>query len=121
MKVDEEVVAKCEMIYKSANEVALCKRVSMAGKSLASLLASLGGSKAVSFTTPDTTVVARTDDNHPAAQCRLDTYFSGTICDKDVLDEVDNKDPIKGTCVKSDGHEFGTRPLCWYKPTPKEI
>jgi hypothetical protein len=51
----------------------------------------------------------------------LDTYFSGTLCDKDILDDVDNKDPIKGTCVKSDGHEFGIRPLCWYKPTAKEI
>lgn len=121
MKVDSEVVTKCEMIYKSASEIALCQRVSMAGKSLASLLGSLGGTPSVAFNTPDKSIVKKTDDNHPAAQCRLDTYFSGMLCDKDILDEVDNKDPIKGTCVKSDGHVEGVRPLCWYKPSSKEI
>ncbi len=121
MKIDEEVTTNCELVYKSASEVALCQRVAMAGKSLASLLGSLGSTGAVAFNTPDKSVVSKTDDNHPAAQCRLDTYFSGVLCDKDVLDDVDNKDPIKGTCVKSDGHQFGVRPLCWYKPTSREI
>jgi hypothetical protein len=121
MKIDAEVTTKCEMIYKSASEIALCQRVSMAGKSLATLLSSLGGTGVVAFTTPDKSVVTKTNDAHPAAQCRLDTYFSGVLCDKAILDEVDNKDPIKGACVKSDGHEFGVRPLCWYKPSSKEI
>jgi len=121
MKVDADVVTKCEMVYKSANEVALCQRISMAGKSLASLLGSLGGSGAVAFNTPDTSVVKKTNDAHPKAQCRLDTYFQGMLCDKAILDEVDTKDPIKGTCVKSDGYQVGVRPLCWYKPTAKEI
>ena len=120
MTVDPDAKTKCEMIYKSTNEIALCERVAMAGKSLATLLASLGGTSQVAFNTPDPSVVKKTDDNHPAAQCRLDTYFSGDLCDKDILDEVDNKDPIKGTCVKSDGHQVGMRPLCWYKPTAKE-
>ncbi len=121
MKVDADAVTKCESIYKSANEIALCQRTAMAGKSLAMLLGDLGGNSKVNFNTPDKSVVKETNDAHPAAQCRLDTYFSGSLCDKAILDEVDNKDPIKGTCVKSDGHVEGVRPLCWYKPTAKEI
>ena len=48
-------------------------------------------------------------------QCRLDTYFQGSLCDKDVNDEVDNSD-AEGVCTLAQGYTFGTRPLCWYKP-----
>lgn len=121
MTIDAEVVTKCESIYKSESEIALCQRISMAGKSLAMLLGDLGGNSNVKFTTPDTSKVARTNDNHPAAQCRLDTYFQGTLCDKAISDDVDGKDALKGVCLKRDGYELGMRPLCWYKPTAAEL
>ena len=121
MEIDAEATTKCESIYKSASEIALCQRISMAGKSLAMLLGDLGGNSNVKFTTPDTSKVARTNDNHPAAQCRLDTYFQGTLCDKAISDDVDGKDALKGVCLKRDGYELGMRPLCWYKPTAAEL
>ena len=121
MEIDADATAKCESIYKSASEVALCQRISMAGKSLAMLLGDLGGNSNVNFTTPDTTKVARTNDNHPQAQCRLDTYFQGSLCDKAISDDVDGKDALKGVCLKRDGYELGMRPLCWYKPTAAEL
>lgn len=121
MTVDAEASTKCEAIYKSEKEIALCKRIAMAGKSLAMLLGDLGGNSNVNFTTPDLTKVTRTNDNHPAAQCRLDTYFQGVLCDKAISDDVDDRDAIKGTCVKRDGYESGVRPLCWYKPAAAEI
>lgn len=121
MTIDSEVVTKCESIYKSESEIALCQRISMAGKSLAMLLGDLGGNSNVKFTTPDVSKVARTNDNHPAAQCRLDTYFQGTLCDKAISDDVDGKDALKGVCLKRDGYELGMRPLCWYKPTAAEL
>lgn len=121
MTIDAEVVSKCESIYKSESEIALCQRISMAGKSLAMLLGDLGGNSNVKFTTPDTSKVARTNDNHPQAQCRLDTYFQGTLCDKAISDDVDGKDALKGVCLKRDGYELGMRPLCWYKPTAAEL
>ena len=121
MEIDAEAASKCESIYANESEVALCKRISMAGKSLAMLLGDLGGNSNVNFTTPDASVVSRTYDAHPAAQCRLDTYFQGTLCDKAILDDVDAKDATKGVCIKKDGFEFGTRPLCWYKPSAKEL
>ena len=121
MKIDAEVTNKCQLVYKNADEIALCQRVAMAGKSLGSLLAALGKTPAVSFTTPNKTVVTKTFDDHPEAQCRLDTYFAGTLCDKSLTEDFSDKSPIPGACIKKDGFKFGPRPLCWYKPTAAEI
>lgn len=120
MKIDADAKTKCELVYKSENEIAMCERISMAGKSLAMLLGDLGGSSKVSFNTPDKSVVKKTNDAHPKAQCRLDTYFQGTLCDKSFQEDVSATDAKVGTCVKSDGHTLGVRPLCWYKPAKGE-
>lgn len=121
MTIDAEATAKCTAVYKTDAEVALCQRVAMAGKSLGSLLGSLGGNSKVNFNTPDKKIVTRTNDNHPAAQCRLDTYFQSSLCDKAISDEVSSTDPVPGTCIKRDGYTTGVRPLCWYKPGSGEI
>jgi hypothetical protein len=121
MTIDEEATKKCESVYKNASEVALCQRIAMAGKSLGSLLGSLGGKPAVNFNTPDITKVKKTVDAHPAAQCRLDTYFSGILCDKSYDQDTSTSDPIVGTCIARDGYQVGVRPLCWYKPGSNEI
>ncbi|MGZ3788770.1 MAG: hypothetical protein ACXVLQ_09620 [Bacteriovorax sp.] len=121
MTVDAEATKQCEMVYKNADEVALCQRIAMAGKSLGSLLGSLGGSTTVNFSTPDKSVVSKTNDAHPAAQCRLDTYFNGILCDKSYDQDTDNNNPAIGTCIARDGYKVGTRPLCWYKPSAAEI
>ena len=121
MQIDAKATEKCREVYKSESEVALCQRVAMAGKSLGQLLGSLGGNSNVNFHTPDTKVVRRTNDNHPAAQCRLDTYFHGGLCDKSIAEDVSDTDAITGTCIKKDGYTAGVRPLCWYKPGSNEI
>lgn len=116
MKIDADAKTKCDLVYKSAAESALCQRIAMAGKSLAMLLGDLGGNSRVAFNTPDKKAVKRTNDNHPQAQCRLDTYFQGGLCDKSHNEEVSSTDTKPGTCIKSEGYSIGTRPLCWYKP-----
>lgn len=121
MQIDAEATKQCQAVYKNASEVALCQRIAMAGKSLGQLLGSLGGSSKVNFNTPDKSVVRRTNDAHPQAQCRLDTYFSGGLCDKSWSEDVDQNSPIPGTCIKRDGYKVGMRPLCWYKPGAGEI
>ena len=120
MTIDADAKTKCELVYKSATEAAMCERIAMAGKSLAILLGNLGGNSKVAFNTPDKSVVKKTNDNHPAAQCRLDTYFQGGLCDKAVDELNSNTDPKPGTCVKSEGFSVGLRPLCWYKPAKGE-
>lgn len=121
MQIDAEATTQCQAIYKSASEVALCQRIAMAGKSLGSLLGELGGNSNVNFNTPDKKIVKTTNDNHPAAQCRLDTYFQGGLCDKSINEDVSKTDAIVGTCIKKDGYTSGVRPLCWYKPGSNEI
>lgn len=108
--------AACDEIFKAKAEAAVCYRASMAGKSLATLLGSLRGTPNVRFDTPDTSVVSKTDDNHPAAQCRLDTYFQGALCDKTQEVLPDQEDASVGFCMRKDKYKIGVRPLCWYKP-----
>jgi hypothetical protein len=116
MTIPALVEAKCEASYTDSNDQALCKRIAMGGKSLAELLGSLRGTANIKFDTPDQGVVSTTNNKHPAAQCRLDTYFQGALCDKRISDELSNKDPKAGTCNRDEGYTDGVRPLCWYKP-----
>ena len=121
MQIDPTASLKCKSIYKSATEVALCQRIAMAGKSLAMFLGDLKGNSYVNFKIPDSSVVKKTSNAHPKAQCRLDTYMAGALCDKPVLEDLSKTDPIVGACIKKDGYTQGVRPLCWYKPSYNEI
>lgn len=124
MTIDEPAARQCEMVFKNANEAALCQRIAMAGKSIAQVNADLAGYPYPSdlhFDTPDPLVVGRTNNKHPLAQCRMDTFFSGALCDRPFTEDVSETSPIPGTCIKKDGYKVGTRPLCWYKPGDDEI
>lgn len=69
----------------------ICVQQLAAGNSLGKLLAVLNKEKVPNFETPDKTIVKKTNTSYPkTTQCRLDSYFNGTI----------GKD----------------RPLCWYHP-----
>ncbi len=117
MIIDAELSVQCSSAYQNESEIALCKRIGMAGKSLAMLLSSLGDNAVVDFKTPDASIVKKTNKTHPKAQCRLDTYLAGDLCQKDFNQENGKKDPRVGACVKSEGYDKKmTRPLCWYKP-----
>ncbi len=113
--VDPLVVARCERVYDSAQSQALCQRLALAGHVLGNVLGDLRGTGEVNFNTPDTSVVEQTDDAHPAAQCRLDTYFAGALCDMDPTIPLSKINDRQGVCFQGDGHEFGARPSCWYK------
>ncbi|MBS1961149.1 MAG: hypothetical protein JST04_02955 [Bdellovibrionales bacterium] len=116
LDVPAEVHEACASKFKNANEGALCERSSMAGKALARLLADLGGSKMPEFNTPDPSQVSSTDDNHPEAQCRLDTYYHGATCEVPFEKDVDFNDPTINTCAQEKGAKDSFRPRCWYAP-----
>ena len=99
-------------------DLAMCIRNSMAGLSLARLLNSLRRNPTpVKFDTPDTSVVSRTNHAHPQAQCRLDTYFNGSLCNiSHEIDIDDARHPEKGLCRWKTGRKMGNRPKCWFKP-----
>lgn len=117
MKVPDFAAKKCEASFQNEADIAVCMRGAMAGMSLANLFRALRNlDRELKFDTPDTNVVSRTNDNHPAPQCRLDTYFHGALCDKSAYDDVSDRDVNEGVCARVDQYENGVRPLCWYKP-----
>jgi hypothetical protein len=117
MAVPQVVVDTCAKQFNNVDEQLICQRGSMAGLSTAKLFQALRKQpEAPKFDTPDANVVSRTDHNHPQTQCRLDTYYSGAICDMIDADDVDQRDESVGVCYRDNGDNTGVRPLCWFSP-----
>lgn len=117
MEIPEALTTACSKAWTNKVDSDICIRGGMAGMSVAKLFQALrNATVAPDFTTPDAKVVTRTDDNHPAYQCRLDTYLQGALCE--VADSVDfsDKDEKVGSCHQST-MTAGVRPTCWFKPT----
>lgn len=120
LNVPQTVIDTCAAQFSNSEDQAVCQRGSMAGMSTAKLFQALRKQPtAPAFNTPDKNIVSKTDDNHPDTQCRLDTYFSGAICDIDDNTEVGQRDESVGVCYRATGDSLGARPLCWFHPKSK--
>ncbi len=118
LNAPQVVTEMCKKSYKKNKiDSALCIRTSMAGKSVSDLFSALGKLPETKFETPDSKVVTATNDSHPKSQCRLDTYYQGSLCDVNMNEDVSQNEEVQGTCHGSLGHTTGTRPLCWFKPS----
>ncbi len=115
--VPATLVSACSKAWSSEQDRAICVRGGMAGDSVSRLFAALRTGEPAKFETPDARVATKTDDNHPAYQCRLDTYFQGALCEASLNDDVEQSSEVTGTCHGSLGHTSGLRPLCWFKPS----
>ncbi len=123
-----EPKALCDESWSTQDAQNLCYRTMLAGKALANLLGALKDQTA-DWTTPDTSIVRTTDHNHPAAQCRLDTYIAGAVCtapyDIEVIpgkrsgrgynDRQAEADAAPYSC--GGDYRHGARPLCWFAPS----
>lgn len=119
-EVPAAVKKACGEQYVWNDDYWMCIRGSMAGLSVSKLFQALRNATVEpKFDTPDTKVVAKTDDNHPAYQCRLDTYFQASLCNVSWHEDVTSNSEVTGTCHGSTGHTKGLRPLCWFKPSDK--
>lgn len=117
-EVPEIVWNKCSYVWTQDEDRAACARFALAGENIAQLFRELKFPNTnLNFESPDPSIVIETDDGHPKPQCRLDTYFSAALCDKDVEAPLSDDNPEIGTCVRSQGYQTGVRPLCWYKPS----
>lgn len=121
MQLDREVVMACHKRYRSFADVRhyqVCVRTGMAGLSLANMLANLRGVTTLPrVSTKDRTVVEATDDSHPNAQCRLDTYMAGALCFDALHQYPTFETPNYAACLRNRFNQLkGSRPLCWYKP-----
>jgi hypothetical protein len=118
---------KCDGRWQTVKDRNLCYRVAGAGLSLARLLGALEGVKP-DFSKLDTSVVPETNHEHPAAQCRLDTYLAGGLCDVKFNDNMipgvsttmsdrnREKEALSVSCSQFDKTKpFAGRPKCWFK------
>ena len=118
----DPVAEKACQVFKDPKDQTLCVRSAMAGMSVTALFKDLShAAKDARFDTPNTAVVQQTNDEHPEMQCRLDTYFQGSLCTQPVSAKQSDTDPATGTCTFSQGYKVGMRPLCWYKPESGEL
>lgn len=116
MNVPSVLSNACVAAHPNKSDADICIRAAMAGASVSNLFAAMRSQPEGRFDTPDTNVVRKTDNAHPAHQCRLDTYFQGALCEKSFNEDVSQKDELEGTCNRVTGHKIGVRPLCWFKP-----
>jgi hypothetical protein len=119
--VDAFAAKACRETYPEGPQRNICSRSALAADSFAKLNHALSRSgPPPAFNTADPSVVGATNHSHPAAQCRLDTYFQGSLCTKPVSEELSATGPAPGACTASQGFKQGLRPLCWYHPAEGE-
>lgn len=116
MKVDPTAVKRCEFEHRGKQDQLLCIRVAMAGASLAGAFADLSGGRPPKLDTPDQRKVSETNDSHPASQCRMDTYFQGSLCREGHWSSVSDIDYRIGYCADERTYSAGLRPRCWFAP-----
>ncbi len=101
----------------------ICYRTIMAGHSLASFVGMKTEGKTPRFETPDKHVLDVTDQLHPLAQCRLDTFLAGSLCDLEDSSTafhekiLGNKLTTDFKCSETvDGQLtlIEKRPKCWF-------
>lgn len=121
--IPQPLVRACALTYRNSVDYGICIRSNRGGFHLALLLSRLRKEpKEPSFLTPDTRVVSEMDNSHPPGQCRLDTYVTGSLCNKS-----NDLNVIPGAKVRSDldrerealryscDTAGSARPRCWFK------
>lgn len=115
-QLDPLAKAQCESQFTNSADQLLCERASLASTSVGLVFMDLyKETSPPSFGTPDSRVVSQMFDGHPHTQCRLDTYFNGSICPVDVSAPLSDTDYRQGSCVEGQA-SAGFRPRCWFKP-----
>jgi len=99
--------SKCDSGFASDSDRAACYKALVGSQALGNLLAVLGGSPNPSYDTPDPSVVSKTADSHPKAQCRLDTMLAGALCTTSIWND--------GVIPRNENAVCPTRPKCWFK------
>jgi hypothetical protein len=115
LEIPGVIIEKCIKGFKEKWEVDICIRTSLAGLSVGAVSADIRNTEVPTVETSDATVVEKTYEAHPLPQCRLDTYFQGSICEVSSARPLTTKDETKGACHTILGHQEGTRPNCWFK------
>lgn len=65
----------------------------------------------------DSTVVSKTQGNHPEAQCRIDTMKAAALCTTPLSQDVSDIFLDRGVCMTGEGK----RPACWFKEINSQV
>jgi hypothetical protein len=142
--IEAEAVTQCNAVYQPQGERELCYKTVFAGMSFVKALGKTREDEpAPSVTTPDRNEVGITDNMHPVAQCRLDTFVAGALCPT-VFDPALNPAAVVYDETRIPGYELaapggeaardlsmtmschenfwpqGARPRCWFSPDQTE-
>jgi hypothetical protein len=121
----------CDIQYYGDQEATnICYRSFLAGEGMAKMLASAGGTEAPDLESQNRTNLSYTSQFHPEAQCRLDTYSQGALCQLDDtsfnFDDKTDKSKLTTDFLcneRSNGVEtkFEKRPKCWFNEKMNNI
>jgi hypothetical protein len=114
-KIPRPILQLCQKsMRRDKEDTALCIRTSLAGMAVAKMNASVAKKPYPFIDSPDANIIPVTYEMHPEPQCRLDTYFQGSLCWISMYADVSQTDESKGTCYSNEIYPTGTRPLCWF-------
>jgi hypothetical protein len=116
LEVPELIQTNCSKSFPVDWEAAICIRTSIAGLKNSYISAHIRGIENPQIETPDSSMVEKTYEGHPIPQCRLDTYFQGSVCEVPSNISVSDTNEVTGTCHQENGNDMGLRPACWFKP-----
>lgn len=115
LDIPDTIRTECKKSFSKEAEAALCLRTSMAGLSVARVNADGRQVPPPELDLTDPNTVSTTNSAHPEPQCRLNTYYQGSICPLPSTWSVSQTDEVKATCHQKNGFDRGLRPSCWYK------
>lgn len=115
--LDVGALKYCSRVWQDSADVEACARTVGAGQAVAKAFArnNYGIMTLPDLTRRNSERVSETYDSHPEAQCRLDTYAAGALCEN-FGETVAQDDIWSGVCSEERGDRVGARPRCWYKP-----
>jgi hypothetical protein len=138
--IEPLAVTRCQAVYEAQEERELCYKTVFAGMVFVKTLGrTVNPDEHPSVGTPDLNEVEITDNYHPAAQCRLDTFLAGALCptvlqanrnsaavyyDETRIPGYDQSSPggeaARSEALAASCHENfwpeGARPRCWFSP-----
>ena len=117
--IPELVKDKCETAFPTKHEIAMCIRTTLAGMDISRVSADTRREGIPGVNSPDQNIVDTTYEAHPKPQCRLDTYFQGSICEVSSYRVLSRSNEAQGTCHEKNGHTEGLRPTCWFKASQR--
>lgn len=98
------------------NSTRVKARAVAASQSISNMLATLAGDVFPSPNRKDPSVVIYTQDTHPDAQCRLDTYLAGVACNQVFPLDAYPLTQFQAYSVSCMPPQIAARPRCWFAP-----